>query len=88
MDKRTTAIVAYITFIGLIIALCVGDRDGARFHINQALVIWLFGLLSVVPVIGWFWGIFIAVCWVIGLIHAINDDETPVPLIGNVQILK
>ncbi len=88
MDKKTTSIVAYITLIGLIIALCAGDREGAKFHLNQALVIWLFGLLGVVPFIGWIWGIFIFVCWIIGLIHAINDEEKPVPLIGNVQILK
>lgn len=39
MDAKTTSIVAYITLIGLIIALCAGDKEGARFHLNQALVI-------------------------------------------------
>lgn len=88
MDKKTTGIVAYITFIGLIIAICAGDREGAKFHLNQALVIWLFGLLSCIPLIGWIWSIFIAVCWVMGLIAAINEEEKPVPLIGGIQILK
>lgn len=53
MDARTTGIVAYITVIGLIIALVAGDMDGAKFHVNQALVIMLFGLLSPIPCIGW-----------------------------------
>lgn len=88
MNAKTTSIVAYITFIGLIIALCAGDKEGAKFHLNQALVIWLFGLLSIIPCIGAIWGIFIFVCWIIGLIHAINQEETPVPLIGKIQILK
>ena len=88
MDKKTTGIVAYITFIGLIIAICAGDREGAKFHLNQALVIWLFSLLSCIPLIGWIWSIFIAVCWVMGLISAINEEEKPVPLIGGIQILK
>ena len=88
MDKKTTGIVAYITFIGLIIAICAGDREGAKFHLNQALVIWLFSLLSCIPLIGWIWSIFIAVCWVMGLIAAINEEEKPVPLIGGIQILK
>ena len=39
MDKKTTGIVAYLTGIGLIIALVLGDREGAKFHLNQALVI-------------------------------------------------
>ena len=88
MDRKTTGIVAYLTWIGLIIALCAGDREGAKFHLNQALVIWLFGLLSVIPCIGWIWGIFIFVCAIIGLIHAINDEEIPVPLIGQIKLLK
>ena len=41
MDSKTTGIVAYITWIGLLVALVAGDREGAKFHLNQALVIWL-----------------------------------------------
>lgn len=88
MDKRTTGIVAYITWIGLLIAVCAGDKEGAKFHVNQALVIFLFGLLGVIPCIGWIWEIFIFVCWIMGLIAAINEEEKPVPLIGGIQILK
>lgn len=88
MDKKTTSIVAYITLIGLIIALCAGDKEGAKFHINQALVIWLFSLLAIIPCIGWIWGIFMLVCWILGLIAAINQEEKPVPLIGGIKILK
>jgi uncharacterized membrane protein len=88
MNKRTTGIVAYITWIGLIIALCAGDKEGAKFHLNQALVIFLFGLLGMIPCIGWIWEIFILVCWIMGLIAAINEEEKPVPLIGGIQILK
>ena len=88
MDKKTTSIVAYITLIGLIIALCAGDKEGAKFHLNQALVIWLFSLLSIIPCVGWIWAIFMVVCWIMGLIAAINQEEKPVPLIGGIQILK
>ncbi len=88
MDAKTTSIVAYITLIGLIIALCAGDKEGARFHLNQALVIWLFGLLSVIPCVGQIWAIFIFVCWIMGLIAAINQEEKPVPLIGGITLIK
>lgn len=88
MDKRTTGIVAYITWIGLLIAFCAGDKDGAKFHLNQALVIFLFSLLGVIPCIGWIWLIFMLVCWIMGLIAAINEEEKPVPVIGKIQILK
>ena len=75
MDKKTTGIVAYLTWIGWLIALLAGDKEGAKFHINQALVILLFSLLSIIPCIGWIWGIFMIVCWFIGFIAAINEED-------------
>ena len=62
MDSKTTGIVAYLTWIGLLIAILAGDKQGAKFHVNQALVIWLFSLLSIIPCIGWIWAIFMFVC--------------------------
>ena len=43
MNKRTTDVVAYLTWVGLLIALVAGDRYESRFHLNQSLVIWLAG---------------------------------------------
>jgi len=88
MDKKTTGIVAYLTWIGLLIAIIAGDKEGAKFHVNQALVILLFSLLSVIPCIGWFWAIFMVVCWIMGFIAAINEEEKEVPLIGKVKLIK
>lgn len=39
MNKRTTDIVAYLTWVGLIVAFLAGDRRASRFHLNQALVL-------------------------------------------------
>ena len=80
MDAKTTGIVAYLTWIGFIIAICAGDKDGAIFHVNQSLVI--------IPCVGGIWGIFMLVCWIMGLVAAINQEEKEVPLIGKIRILK
>lgn len=88
MDARTTGIVAYITWIGFLIAVCAGDKEGAKFHINQALVILLFSLLVMIPCIGWGWGVFMFVCRIMGLIAAINEEEKEVPLIGKIRLIK
>ena len=88
MDKKVTGIVAYLTWVGWLIALLAGDKEGAKFHLNQALVIMLFALLSIIPCIGWIWGIFMVVCWFIGFIAAINEEEKEVPVIGKIRILK
>ncbi|MCD7768310.1 MAG: hypothetical protein LUH06_05855 [Oscillospiraceae bacterium] len=87
MNKKVTGIVAYLTWIGLIIAFIMGDREGAKFHLNQALVILLFSLLGMIPLVGWIWSIFIFICWLIGLIAAIQDVGKPVPLLGKIHLL-
>jgi len=96
MDKKTTGIVAYLTWIGLVIAFVAGDKEGAKFHLNQALVIMLASLIcsvvGIIPILGTIvalvGGIFVFVCWIIGFIAAINEEEKQVPLIGKFQILK
>ncbi|GFI15448.1 MAG: hypothetical protein HFI43_05070 [Lachnospiraceae bacterium] len=88
MDTKATSIVAYLTWIGLLLAILAGDKEGAKFHINQALVILLFSLLSIIPCLGWIWGIFMVVCWIMGLVAAINQEEKEVPLIGKIRLLK
>lgn len=88
MDKKTTDIVAYLSWIGLLIALLAGDKENSKFHTNQALVIMLFSLLAIIPCLGWIWGIFMIVCWFMGLISAINGEEKPVPVVGKVVLIK
>ena len=39
MDRKMTGVVGYLTWIGLLIAFVAGDREGAKFHLNQALVL-------------------------------------------------
>lgn len=96
MDKKATGIVAYLTFIGLIIAFVAGDTKGAKFHLNQALVILIAqvitGAISFIPIIGkiisGICGLFLFVCWIIGLVAAIQDQEKEIPLLGSIKILK
>lgn len=94
MDKKTTDIVAYLTWIGFIIALVAGDKENSKFHLNQALVLNLFALIgtfSWIPIIGIFtglWSLFVFVCWIIGFVAAINGEEKEVPLLGKIKILK
>lgn len=95
MTKKATGIVAYITWIGWLIAFFAGDREGAKFHLNQALVILLgnivVGILAWVPyvkIVAGLASIFLFICWIIGLIAAIKEEEKEIPLIGGIKILK
>ena len=96
MSAKTTGIVAYITWVGFIIALVLGDRKRAMFHINQALVINLaviaVNIVSIIPILGWIvavlGSIFCFVCWIMGLYYAITEQEKEVPLLGQIKLLK
>ena len=95
MNKHTTDVVAYLTWVGLIIALVAGDRYESRFHLNQSLVIWLagtvLGMVAWVPLLGWLIGavgsLFCVICWFIGIVNAIQGVEKEVPLLGQIHLL-
>lgn len=95
MSRKVTGIVAYFTWVGWLIAFLAGDKEGAKFHLNQALVLWLFGLLSAVfpflpfgGLLSTVYGILLFVGWILGLIAAVNEEEKEIPLIGQIKILK
>ena len=92
-EGKTIAIISYITIIGTLIAFIMNQNRHnyfASFHIRQALVIFLLGLivnfinrysnfdwLEIILAIGVF------VLWIIGLIGAIQGEEKRVPLLGD-----
>ncbi len=101
MNKKVTGIVSYIAIIGWIIAFVAGDKEGAKFHLNQSLVInvvslvnsyilsWILGYIPFVgPIVSLVISILILVCWVLGLAYAIKEEEKEVPLLGSIKILK
>lgn len=103
MDKKVTGIVSYISPIGWIIAYCAGDKEGAKYHLNQSLVLWIAYIILIavsavaglIPVVGFIIALLVWVCdiallvfWVMGLINAVKEVEKPLPLIGGIQVLK
>ena len=92
-EDKTVAIVSYLTLIGFIAAVIIHSNKKTKlgaFHLRQTLGLILTSFVSIVlvviPIIGWiaipiFW-IFMLVCWVIGLIAAINGEMKPMPLVG------
>lgn len=83
---KSMAIIAYITWIGLIIALILNidaKNDFAKFHIKQVLLLYIFAtVLGWIPIIGWIIDIILFVFWIMGLIYAINGEKKEIPLIG------
>ena len=103
MDAKVTGIVSYLSWIGWIIAFFAGDKEGAKFHLNQSLVIMIgmtvLSILSVVagviPVVGLIISLVVGILslalfvfWIMGLIAACKQEEKAVPVIGIIQLLK
>ncbi|ODS84085.1 MAG: hypothetical protein ABS46_04760 [Cytophagaceae bacterium SCN 52-12] len=93
-EGKTTALIAYLTIVGLVIALVLNNdkkNSFASFHIRQSLGIMLtglaVGLVSWVPFLGWLLGFaafFVLVyLWVSGLLYAVNGKEKVVPILGD-----
>ena len=51
-------------------------------------MILIFFIPALIPCLGQIWGIFMMVCWILGLVAAINQEEKEVPLIGRIRLLK
>jgi len=96
MSKKVTSIFAYIGLIFWLIAFLAGDKEGAKMHLNQGLVLILasviFGVVGVIPVVGTIisciGSIAILVFCIMGIVSACKDDDKPLPLIGGIQLLK
>lgn len=96
MDKKITGILSYITLIGWLVAYFAGDREGAKFHLNQSLVLLLANIISsaiaFIPVVGGIVSsiltIVLLIFWIMGLVYACQDKEKEVPLLGSIHILQ
>ena len=95
--SNAAAVAAYLTWIGFIIALVIGDRtdEFTNHPLNQALVINILsilgGVLSVMPLLGSIVsGIIdfaVLALWAIGVFRAITWSMDPLPVIGDIHLI-
>lgn len=96
MDKKLTGIFAYIGIIFWLIAYLAGDKEGAKFHLNQGLVLIIIsianGVVGLIPILGsivsWVVSVALLVFAIMGIVAAAKDEEKPLPVIGGIRILK
>lgn len=96
MNKKVTGILAYFGIIFWLIAFLAGDKEGAKMHLNQGLVLFIismiFGVVGIIPIVGTIiscvGSIAVLVFMIMGIVSACKDDDKPLPLIGKIQLLK
>lgn len=93
-DKGMAILAYFIFFLPLLLA---PNSKFAKYHANQSLVLliaWVVVMVfgTLVPAIGWILsplaGLFILILWIMGIINASRGEMKPLPLIGNITILK
>ncbi len=86
MTPQAKAIVAHITLIGWIIILIINSNEKdelSSFYLRQTLGIYLIGLIgTIIPALGYVVGIIAFILWVISLVGAIQQDQKPLPIVG------
>ena len=97
VQRRVVGIVSYITWIGLIVALCLYDRHNEyeRFHVNQALVLDVFSvilvildLIPIIRIVSVIFQIILFIGWLMGLISACSWEMRKAPIFGKIVWLK
>jgi uncharacterized membrane protein len=92
-EEKQTAIIAYLTFIGAVIAIFMNNdskNSFASFHIRQSL-----GICCVWAALGYFIGyfdswtissgfyLFVFILWIYGFSGALQGEQKVVPIVGS-----
>ena len=83
----------YANLLPLIFGFAVRDKSDEfiTFHLNQALVVFLGVLISMLLsafIIGILLGLYIIVMDIMGMVRAYQGSMEPLPLIGKIKIVK
>lgn len=102
-QNKVMAILAYLSWLVLIPLFAAKESKFARYHCNQGImlaiaeiIVWvIFGMLSIIPYVGWIFivlnSLISLVCLVFavtGIINAANGKAKELPFIGKFNILK
>ena len=95
MTKQATGMLCYVTWIGWLIAFLAGDREGAKFHLNQGLVLAIaalikgvLGTIGIPGLITGLLGLAIFVLCVMGIYQAYKGEEKELPIVGAFKLLN
>lgn len=94
--NKIFAIISYLGILFIVPLLAAKDSPFAMYHANQGLLLFLLsialGAITMIPILGW---IIAIVAWIVplvfmimGIINAANGQMKPLPLIGEITLLK
>lgn len=102
--EKVMGVLAYLSWLVLIPLIAgIKDSETVKFHTNQGLILAIieivagtvFGILSIIPVVGivfgilgWLVGLASLIFSILGIINVVQDKKEELPYIGKYKILK
>jgi uncharacterized membrane protein len=84
MEPNVAAGLASIMWIlGLVFFLIEKESKFVKFYGFQSMILGLSALLCAIPFLGWLYGLFVLVMWIMQLINAFGGKIFKIPVIGN-----
>ncbi len=85
-EEKFFAILSYISLLFLIPLLLKKDNKWIHRHAKQGFILFLAGFLVWIPLLGWIWGIYLFVVWIIVIIKVlIGAPFWKIPIVGTIS---
>ncbi|OGY50518.1 MAG: hypothetical protein A3J59_02800 [Candidatus Buchananbacteria bacterium RIFCSPHIGHO2_02_FULL_56_16] len=82
-EDKVWGAVGYLWILSLIALAARKNNDFIRFHASQgALLFAISVVLMLIPGIGWFINLLVAIVAIVGIIKALQGERWPVPVVG------
>jgi uncharacterized membrane protein len=83
-EEKFFAVLSYLSILFLIPLLTKKDNRWIHHHAKQGFVLFLAGFLVWIPLLGWIWGLFLFICWIIVLVKVLTGEAYwKIPLLGD-----
>jgi len=85
-EEKFFALLSYLWILFLIPLLAKKDNNWIHRHAKQGFIMFLAGLLTWIPLLGWILGIYLFVAWIIVIIKVLMGVPFwKIPLIGDIS---
>ena len=85
-EEKFFALLSYLSILFLIPLLAKKDNRWIHRHAKQGFILFLAGFLAWIPLLGWVWGLFLFVVWIIAIIKVLMGAPFwKMPLIGDIS---
>jgi len=84
--EKFLALLSYLCILFLIPLFVKKDNNWIHQHAKQGFIFFLASLLIWIPLLGWIWGFYLLICWIIVIIKILaGAPYWKIPIIGDIS---